>query len=154
MPAPGLVLPVALEPVPGVGVDMLGCVADGAGVGLGVVPPEPEAGALPVPGLLPLLCASAGATIAATIASVARILMVRDAIAVFLLGANRSVWILGLLGRTRRIALMNAFWMSLMIAWTVLVWGLSSRPEMSISVATSLRGTFFITVATPVMTFS
>jgi hypothetical protein len=38
---------------------------------------------------------------------------------------------------------MNAFWMSLMIAWTLLVWGLSSRPEMSICVATSLRGTFF-----------
>ena len=27
---------------------------------------------------------------------------------------------------------MNAFWMSLTIAWNVLVWGLSSRPEMSI----------------------
>ena len=39
---------------------------------------------------------------------------------------------------------MNAFWMSLTIAWNVLVFGLSSRPEMSTSVATSFRGTFFM----------
>jgi hypothetical protein len=30
--------------------------------------------------------------------------------------------------------LKNAFWISFTIAWTVLVWGLSSRPETSISV--------------------
>ena len=34
------------------------------------------------------------------------------------------------------------------------MFGLSSRPEMSISVATSLRGGFFMTLATPVTTFS
>jgi hypothetical protein len=75
-PAPGFALPVAPEPVPGAGVVVLGWVADGAGVALGVLPPEPFGGALPVP----VLCASAGAAIAARIASVARLLMTRDAI--------------------------------------------------------------------------
>jgi hypothetical protein len=55
MPAPGFALFVAPEPVPGVGVDVLGCVADGAGGVLGVLPPEPVAGAEPVPVLPPLL---------------------------------------------------------------------------------------------------
>jgi hypothetical protein len=65
--------------VPGDGVVEPGFVADGAGGALGVVLlPEPVAGALPV--LPPLLCASAGATIAATIARVARLLMTLDAI--------------------------------------------------------------------------
>ena len=57
-----------------------GCVADGAGGVVGVLPPEPFAGRCR-PVLPPLLCASAGATIAATIARVARMLMTRDAIA-------------------------------------------------------------------------
>ena len=68
-----------------------GFVSDGAGGELGVLPPEPVAGALPVPVLPPLLCASAGAVIAATIARVARLLMTRDAIACVLLGAIRSL---------------------------------------------------------------
>ena len=76
---PGFAFPV--EPVPGAGVVEPGCVADGAGVELGVLLPEPVAGALPVPVLPPLLCASAGAAIAATIASVAKLLMTRDLIA-------------------------------------------------------------------------
>ena len=48
IPVPGFALPVAPEPVPGAGVVVLGWVADGAGVALGVLPPEPFAGALPV----------------------------------------------------------------------------------------------------------
>ena len=92
MLGPGFAL-VVPEPVPGVGVDVLGCVADGAGGGFGVLPPEPVAGAEPVPVLPPLLWASAGATIAATIANVARMLMTRDAIGMFLLGATRSLLI-------------------------------------------------------------
>jgi hypothetical protein len=79
IPAPGFALPVALEPVPGVGTLGLGWVADGAGAALGVLLPEPLPGAPPVPVLPPLLCASAGAAIAATIAAVARMLMTRDA---------------------------------------------------------------------------
>src|SRR6185436_6767869 len=86
---PGFAFPV--EPAPGAGMVALGFVADGAGGELGVLPPEPVAGALPVPVLPPLLCASAGAANAATIASVARLLMTRDAIACFLLGATRSL---------------------------------------------------------------
>ena len=97
IPGAGFALPVAPEPVPGAGVVVLGWVADGAGVALGVLPPEPFAGALPVPALL---CASAGAAIAATIASVARLLMTRDAIVMFLLGATRSLLIGGPLGQT------------------------------------------------------
>jgi hypothetical protein len=85
VPMPDLDLPVAPAPVPAGGVDgdvvEPGCVADGAGGVVGVLPPEPVAGALPVPVLPPLLCASAGATIAATIARVARMLMTRDGIA-------------------------------------------------------------------------
>ena len=83
IPAPGFALPVAPEPVPGVGMVVLGGVADGAGVALGVLPPEPFAGALPVPVLPPLLCPSAGAAIAATIAAVAKMLMTRDAAITF-----------------------------------------------------------------------
>jgi hypothetical protein len=83
VPMPDFDFPVAPEPVPAGGVDgevvEPGCVADGAGGVVGVLPPEPVAGAVPV--LPPLLCASAGATIAATIARVARMLMTRDAIA-------------------------------------------------------------------------
>jgi hypothetical protein len=81
VPMPGCGFPVAPEPVPAGGVDgevvEPGCVADGAGGVVGVLPPEPVAGALPVP----VLCAIAGATIAATIARVARMLMTLDAIA-------------------------------------------------------------------------
>jgi hypothetical protein len=95
IPGPGFALPVAPEPVPGV---VLGWVADGAGVGLVVLPPEPFAGALPVPVLPPLVWASAGAAIAATIASVARLLMTRDAMT-FLLGAARSLLIGGPVGQ-------------------------------------------------------
>jgi hypothetical protein len=84
MPAAGLALPVPPDPVPGIGVDVLGCVAAGAGGTAGVLLPEPVAGALPVP---PLLWASAGATIAATIARVARMLMTRNGIAMFLPGS-------------------------------------------------------------------
>ena len=84
-PVPDFDFRVAPEPAPAGGVDgdvvEPGCVADGAGGLLGVLPPEPVAGALPVPVLPPLLCASAGATIAATIARVARMLRTRDAIA-------------------------------------------------------------------------
>jgi hypothetical protein len=76
-------LRVAPEPVPAGGVDgdvvEPGCVADGAGGVLGVLPPDPVAGALPVPVLPPVLCASAGPIIAATSARVARMLMTRDA---------------------------------------------------------------------------
>jgi hypothetical protein len=54
-----------------------GCVADGAGATLGALPPEPVFGALPVP----VVWASTGAIIAATIASVARTLTIRGAIA-------------------------------------------------------------------------
>jgi hypothetical protein len=79
MLAPGFAFPV--EPAPGAGVVELGCVADGAGGELGVLLPEPVAGALPVPVLPPLLWASAGAAIAATIAALARMLMTRDAMA-------------------------------------------------------------------------
>jgi hypothetical protein len=80
MPAPGFALPVALEPVPGVGTVGPGWVADGAaGDALGMLPPDPFAGPLPVPVLPPLLCASAGAAIAASIAAVARMLITRDA---------------------------------------------------------------------------
>jgi hypothetical protein len=96
----GFALFVAPEPVLGVGVDVLGCVADGAGGVLGVLPPEPVAGAEPVPVLPPLLWASAGAPIAATIANVARMLMTLDAIGMFLLGATRSLLVDGPLGRT------------------------------------------------------
>jgi hypothetical protein len=65
--------------VPGVGTVGLGWVADGAaGDALGVLPPDPFAGPLPVLALPPLLCASAGAAIAATIAAVARMLTTRD----------------------------------------------------------------------------
>jgi hypothetical protein len=78
--APGFAFPVEPAPVPGAGVVEPGCVADGAGGALGVLPPEPVAGALPVPVLPPLLCASAGAAIAAMIAALARMLMTRDAI--------------------------------------------------------------------------
>ena len=99
IPGPGFALPVAPEPVPGVGVVVLGWVADGAGVALGVLPPE-LLGALPVPVLPPLLWASAGAAIAAMIASVARLLMTRDAIYMFPLGATRSLLIGGPLGQT------------------------------------------------------
>jgi hypothetical protein len=87
VPVAGVGFPIAPEPGAG-GVDVLGWVADGAGGALdGVLPLEPEGG-LPV--LPPLVCASAGATNAATIASVARMLMIRDAIAVFLLEARTS----------------------------------------------------------------
>src|SRR6188508_1699306 len=86
---PGLAFPV--EPALGAGMVEPGFVADGAGWELGVLPPKPVAGALPVPVLPPLLCASAGAVIAATIARVARLLMTRDAIACVLLGAIRSL---------------------------------------------------------------
>jgi hypothetical protein len=85
VPMPDFDFPVAPAPVPAGGVDgevvAPGCVADGAGGVVGVLPPEPFAGALPVPVLPPLLCASAGATVAATIARVARMLMTGDAIA-------------------------------------------------------------------------
>jgi hypothetical protein len=86
---PGFAFPV--EPALGAGMVEPGFVADGAGGELGVLPPEPVAGALPVPVLPPLLCASAGAVIAATIARVARLLMTRDAIACVLLGATCSL---------------------------------------------------------------
>ena len=91
MLVPGFAFPVEPGPMPGDGVVVPGCVADGAGFELGVLLPEPVAGALPVPVLPPLLCASAGAVIAATIARVARLLMTRDAIACVLLGAIRSL---------------------------------------------------------------
>jgi hypothetical protein len=85
VPMPDFDFPVTPEPVPAGGVDGKvvepDCVADGGGGVVGVLPPEPVAGALPVPVLPPLLCASAGATIPATIARVARMLMTRDAMA-------------------------------------------------------------------------
>ena len=119
MGVPGFAFPV--EPVPGAGVVEPGCVADGAGLELGVLLPEPVAGALPVPVLPPLLCASAGAAIAATIASVARLLMTRDVIACS--PGSYSLPPGWRISRSNpgRIALMNAFWMRLTIAWNVLV---------------------------------
>ena len=84
----------APEPVPGEGVDVLGCVvevlgwvADGAALG---ALPEPVEGALPEPVPPPLVCARTGATIAATSARPARMLNIRVLIVTVLLGAMRS----------------------------------------------------------------
>ena len=78
IPAPGFAFPVAPEPVPGAAWSCWAGSPMAQALALGVLPPEPFAGALPVPVLPPLLWASAGAAIAATIASVARLLMTRD----------------------------------------------------------------------------
>jgi hypothetical protein len=54
-------------------------VADGAGLELGILLPDPVAGALPVPVLPPLLWPNAGAIIAATRPVVVRNAIARDA---------------------------------------------------------------------------
>jgi hypothetical protein len=108
-PVPGLdlafpVVPVP-EPVPGEVVEVLGCVvevlgwvADGAALG---ALPEPVDGALPVPVLPPLVCARAGATIAATSARTVRMLNIRVVMSRFSLELFRSLLLDKLLGRTR-----------------------------------------------------
>jgi hypothetical protein len=82
---PDFALPVAPAPVPAAGVDPCvgapSCVADGAAGALGVLLPAPVFGALPVP----VVWASAGAIIVATIARMARTLMTRGAMVLGLL---------------------------------------------------------------------
>jgi hypothetical protein len=77
MAPPGIIFPVASELGLGDGVVEPGWVVEGARGGIGILLPEPVVGAVPVPVLPPLLWASAGATIAATMAIEARMLRTR-----------------------------------------------------------------------------
>jgi hypothetical protein len=92
MPVPDFTFPVASELAPGDGADEPGWGAGGVGFELGMLLPDPVAGALPVlPVLLPLLWPNAGAIIAATIPAVTTIANPRDATVPVLLAADGAI---------------------------------------------------------------